>query len=65
MAHYRDLFFFIPASLATLFMIWVFFQFTRQLAGPGKSARRAEAESRYLRVVPADSLRNTRANAHD
>lgn len=56
-------FFFIPAGLAVLFMLWVLFKFTQQLAGP-RWARRAQAESRYLRVIPADSPRHRRAGAH-
>lgn len=55
MTGYRDLLFFLAAGLAILFMVWVFWQFTQQLAGPEKTARKADAESRTLRVVPADS----------
>ncbi len=55
MTNYRDLLFFLPAVLAIIFMIWVFWKFTEQLAGPEKKARKADAESRTLRVVPADS----------
>ena len=65
MTTYRDVLFFIPAGLAILFMIWVLFKFTQQLAGPPKAARGAQTESRYLRVVPEDSQRNTRASADD
>lgn len=63
MTHYGDLLFFIPAGLAILFMIWVFFKFTQQIAGPAKSVRGADAESRYLRAITADSRRGRRASA--
>lgn len=65
MTNYHDLLFFIPGGLSVLFMIWVFFKFTQQMAGPAKSVRGADAESRYLRVVTADSTRRPRPSAQD
>lgn len=53
MSSYRDWLFFVPAILAVVFMIWVFFKFTEQLAGAEKSKRQPETDSRYLRVVTA------------
>lgn len=64
MTGYGDLLFYVPAVLAIFFMLWVLLKFTQQLAGPAKSARQGEAESRYLRVVQADEPRQ-RASAQD
>ncbi len=65
MIQHQDLLFYIPAGLAVLFMIWVLFKFTQQLAGPAHAARSATAESRYLHVIRAGARTRSSANAQD
>lgn len=65
MANYQDWIFFISAGLAVLFMIWVFFKFSQQLAGPEKLAKRADADSTCLRVVQTATVEEARASAQD
>ncbi len=56
---------FIAGGLAIVFLSWVLGKFTEQLAGSGKSATRAHAETERHYVVEAAPRQKSRGSAQN